>query len=121
MLLPNSELKRHGSTSIAIGATELPSDFPSLIESVANSLKDGYCDHCFKMSQLKEIADICHDKKVSFFYTIAYNKYCEIDYIKIVPVQFQSVINPRKKLNIQCAFHEIPKEYDFIITGISEN
>lgn len=121
MLLPNSELKNYSfSKNYSLVNLKFPNEFPPLVESVANSLRDGYQDYCFSKDQLKEISMLCHEKRVSFFYDIFYDKIGHIDYIQIIPVVFHSKLNKNKKLNIQCAYSEIPKEYSYDIIAIEE-
>ena len=61
----------------------IPSDFPSLVDSVVGSLKKGYRDYCFTNKQLKEIIEKCHEANVSFAYRKQLDEDCKIEYIEL--------------------------------------
>ena len=61
----------------------IPSDFPSLVDSVVGSLKRGYRDYCFTNKQLKEIIEKCHEANVSFAYRKQLDEDCKIEYIEL--------------------------------------
>ena len=92
----------------------IPSDFPTLVDSVVYSLEEGNVDYCFNLRQLRQIIQMSHGKNISIIYRIYRNElFNEIDYIKLTPVKFISKLNPRLKLNVQCSFDEIPEEYEY--------
>ena len=66
----------------------IPSDFPSLVDSVVGSLKRGYRDYCFTNKQLKEIIEKCHEANVSFAYRKQLDEDCKIEYIELIPCTF---------------------------------
>lgn len=99
------------------GATEydtfgVPEDFPSLVDSVAESLKDGYQDYCFSYKQVKQIISTCRQNNVSFVYSVSINPDTdEVEYYKLTPVEFRC--GNKKLSNIQLEDTRVPVGYTY--------
>ena len=96
----------------------IPSDFPSLVDSVVGSLKKGYKDYCFTNKQLKEIIEKCHEANVSFAYRKQLDEDCKIEYIELIPCTFYfaETVEENKVENIQVALIFCPKNNKTDIT-----
>ena len=88
----------------------IPSDFPSLVDSVVGSLKRGYRDYCFTNKQLKEIIEKCHEANVSFAYRKQLDEDCKIEYIELIPCTFYfaETVEENKVENIQVEMENLP-------------
>lgn len=88
----------------------IPSDFPSLVDSVVGSLKKGYKDYCFTNKQLKEIIEKCHEANVSFAYRKQLDEDYKIEYIELIPCifYFAETVEENKVENIQVAMENLP-------------
>lgn len=88
----------------------IPSDFPSLVDSVVGSLKKGYRDYCFTSKQLKEIIEKCHEANVSFAYRKQLDEDCKIEYIELIPCTFYfaETVEGNKVENIQVEMENLP-------------
>lgn len=88
----------------------IPSDFPSLVDSVVGSLKKGYRDYCFTNKQLKEIIEKCHEANVSFAYRKQLDEDCKIEYIELIPCTFYfaETVEENKVENIQVEMENLP-------------
>lgn len=89
----------------------IPTDFPRIVDSVSDSLRDGYKDYCFSTKQLNDIKTICHNRKVTFLYKASYNNVGQLAYYMLVPGKVmckEEVVE-----NIQMDYQELPKKYKF--------
>ena len=88
----------------------IPSDFPSLEDSVFGSLKKGFKDYCFNHKQLKKIIEKCHETSVSMVYREQMNEDYELEYIELIPCSFYfaKTTEENKVENIQVNIKELP-------------
>lgn len=89
----------------------IPTDFPRIVDSVSDSLRDGYKDYCFSTKQLNDIKAICHSRNVTFLYRASYNNVGQLAYYTLVPGKVmckEEVVD-----NIQMDYQEFPKKYKF--------
>lgn len=89
----------------------IPTDFPRIVDSVADSLCSGFKDYCFSTKQLKDIITICKNKKVTFLWRRVNDDFGNLSYYALVPGKVKC--GKEEVENIQCSYSELPKNYKF--------
>lgn len=90
----------------------IPTDFPRIVDSVSDSLSDGFKDYCFSTKQLKDIIKICHGRKITFLWQSTNDDLGNLSYYTLVPGKVK--YGNEDIENIQCSYSELPKKYKFI-------